>query len=428
MQHKKYFLTPLILVAFFPILKMAPVSLSIVLSVLISLLYFILNKSKLSKEEKRRNVKWFFISTGFYFWLLFSLFYSSSKEKGIEELQHSLSLLLFPLIVFVFIDFIPKKIINNINICFVAANVFLAIFLSYTFYVEGVFNSTSETTFYNLPFREALTKVKFNDYHPTYISLWFSYSFLFLLNLQINKGRNLSRYTNLLIVIIKLFFLGFIIVLSSRIVQLSFIVALIIFLLLEINKIKTKIIFISSILLITILLVTKVSFFKSRFIDEYKATELSAPIGDKHNSINIRVGTYICSIEVINSNLLFGVGVGSVQKALNSCYNNFNTDVYKNTTYNSHNYYFHMVMASGIIGVVLLLILLYKTLKTGIKAKNSLYVSFVVLIIISLLSENIFVRIHGVLFFAFFNSLFIKEIIQNSTKSIDNSNNSFIQR
>ena len=73
-------------------------------------------------------------------------------------------------------------------------------------------------------------------------------------------------------------------------------------------------------LLIFILSITKISFISSRIITEFQQTELSPPVGKKHNSINIRVGIYQCAFEIASSNFLLGVGFGDVQDELDSCY------------------------------------------------------------------------------------------------------------
>ena len=117
--------------------------------------------------------------------------------------------------------------------------------------------------------------------------------------------------------------------------------------------------------------------------------------------------------EILKDNWLLGVGVENVQDKLNSCYGKYtyqNFDDFKNTTYNSHNQYLDIILKYGIFGLVLFFIFLL----WGIKNNDFNYQIFIFLTLMSLISENIFDRQVGIVFFNLLNSLFFISMVKKS--------------
>ncbi len=144
--------------------------------------------------------------------------------------------------------------------------------------------------------------------------------------------------------------------------------------------------------------------FKDR-ISETLNTKLEFPVGNNHNSTNVRFGIYNCAIELIQSNWLTGVGIGDTQDELNRCYEQYDTDIYKELNFNTHNTFFNFSVTAGILGLIALLALYIKSFKSY---RNwGLAVSFLALVIFSSLTENVFDRQLGIVFFCLFNSIFV---------------------
>ncbi len=405
-KKENLYLILLSVMAFFPILPMGIISTSILVFTIVCLIFFIKHK------PQARNIKWLFIITGFYLWMIIAILYSQDIGYGLKKLQSSISLLIIPLSIFLFIDKISSKTINTIHKCFVLANIFLVLFIHYYLFTKGVYNEFKSATFWDSPVRNALSENYFKDLHPTYISLWLLYCVLYLLDLVIKRYEEIKITFIFLIVFIQITFLATTILLSARISMIAFTIALITYIFFSIKNKTFKYGSITVIIIMIIISISNISYLKSRLIDEFKATEFSPPIGDTHNSVNIRVGVYLCSIEVLKSNWLFGVGHGNVQSKLNKCYAQFNTDIYKTTTYNTHNQYLHIFISSGIIGIILFLFLLFEQLKLAFYHHDFLFLAFIILLFVSFLSENILIRIHGVLFYVLFSTLYIKKWTQ----------------
>ncbi len=405
-KDRKCEIALLILIALFPIYKMAVISITIILFVVISVYLFF--RKRTFFRNKKQKLKFFLLTTGFYFWMALSLLYSSNVERGLSELQHGLSLVILPLVIFFFIDRISKKIFDIICVVFIGANFLLVLYLQYHFYIENLYDRLGSITFYNLPFRERVTSLPFKDLNPTYLSMWFLFCVLLLTYFLFNMKRKDNFILKSLAIVLIFAFFSTTILLSSRITILAFVVALIVYMFLRIKKVLHKVIMISTTVLIFCIMVFNISFLKSRLIDEFKVTEIAPPKGNLHNSVNIRVGIYTCSWQLVKSNWLLGFGIGDVQNQLNACYDTFETDAYRITVYNSHNQFLHIIMSSGILGLLLFIMMFYNQFKLAWSTKDYLYITFMVFMLICFLTENILVRIHGVLFFAYFNTIFIK--------------------
>ena len=384
-------------IAFFPIYPMGVISVTIIAFAITSILLFFFRRK--NSDNKTVNNKWFLITTGFYLWMIISILYSQNSLYGIQKLQSSISLLVFPAIIFLLIDKLSVKSFEIINLCFVIANILLAIYIHYSLFSSGIYNSFEEVTFWNLPVRDLIMTSKFKELHPTYVSLGFSYSILYLVDFSLKNS--LKRAVATVLIFIILFLLITTILLSARITLIAFIIALLVYIVFKVSNRKSKYLIIGIIIAITTLGVLNISYLRSRLIDEFKATELKPPVGESHNSVNIRVGIYQCSFYVLKLNWFFGVGHGNAQRKLNDCYNKFETDVYKRTDYNTHNQYLHIFISAGIIGVILFIAMFILQFKLASTHKDYLYFSFLIIILISFLSENMLSRVHGVLFLYF---------------------------
>lgn len=404
-EHKQSFL--LLVLAFFPIYKPALMSITIIVFVLFSIIFWFRENKNLN--FKTISTKWFFITTGFYIWIVIAILYSEHINLGLKSLQSSISLFIIPFVLFFFTENISKKTVRYINLSFVTACALLAIYIHAYLFYKGVYTDYKTTTFWQSPIRETLAINPFKDLHPTYISLWFFYCIIYLIDRLLT---NFKKNKPIVVLPLLVLFLISTVLLSSRIAFIAFIVALLSYFLFSIKNRKVKIVAISFLITSTIVLIMSFSTLKSRFVDEFKVTELKPPVEEVHNSLNIRVGIYNCTIDLIKQHWLLGLGSGNVQKNLNNCYSNYNTDVYKKTDYNTHNQYFHVFLASGIIGLLLFLVAFFFQLQLAIRTQNFLYLSFLILLFVSFLSENILVRINGVFFYVLFNSLFIKQCIQ----------------
>ncbi|WP_430907153.1 O-antigen ligase family protein [Maribacter sp. 2-571] len=126
--------------------------------------------------------------------------------------------------------------------------------------------------------------------------------------------------------------------------------------------------------------------------------------------VDKRIYIYDCSVDLIKKQPFFGYGVGDVQKKLNECYSekNYKIAEYQSTgtDINSHNYYLNMWLSAGFLGLGSLIFLFIYNLILAFRVNEYIYVFFLLAFALSLLTENILVRMAGVFLFAVFNALF----------------------
>ena len=356
------------------------------------------------RKRMRENGRLFFKSTLVFYPFLFSLLYTENISIGSKSIQYILPLILIPFLIFFFTEALSKKQLVVLLVTFLIGCLLHSLYLNYTFFELGLYEDFQKATFYKLPFREAVMNLSFESLHPTYVSLWYCFAIIFALY-QIRVQASLGRKILFGMSIFPL--LGTIVLLSSRIGFLCLLV-LIPYYLLTVENRKMRILFLTCFLGLTVFSIFKISFISSRVVTEFQETELKAPIGKKHNSINIRIGIYECALALIKQNFLLGVGIGDVQSKLDSCYAKYDTDVYQNDNYNSHNYFLHVFLVAGLLGLLALLYMFFFFLRIAVTGKSFLYGSFLVVILLGMFFENILSRNHGVLFFALFNTLFVQ--------------------
>lgn len=115
-----------------------------------------------------------------------------------------------------------------------------------------------------------------------------------------------------------------------------------------------------------------------------------------------------CAFKLIKASPVVGWGTGDVLDKLHQCYidNQYTTLTYfEDVRFNAHNQFLEITIGFGLIGLALFIFILYRSLSFGLKRRKFLYSLFLILFIISCLTESILERHNGVVFYAFFNSL-----------------------
>ena len=113
------------------------------------------------------------------------------------------------------------------------------------------------------------------------------------------------------------------------------------------------------------------------------------------------------SIELIKENPILGVGTGDMNIAFNNHYDQYYKELDKAFRWRSHNQYLSITVAFGFIGLIWFLIALFYPVFKAKKVFNYLYITFFLIMIISMLTEDTIETQPGVTFFAFFSSLFL---------------------
>lgn len=133
------------------------------------------------------------------------------------------------------------------------------------------------------------------------------------------------------------------------------------------------------------------------------------------NSLTLRLTHWKAALGIIKENFWWGVGSGHIPQAFNKQYNRLAPKLAPEKRMESHNQYLHVFLNLGLFGFSwFLLVLLYPGFNSG-EIFHFNYAGFLIIVLISMLTEDTLETQSGVTFFAFFNTLFLLHSPQQST-------------
>lgn len=340
------------------------------------------------------------------------LFYSSNIHQGLFELEKKVGLFVFSLVLSNSSD-LNRKEFNQILLSFVLACTLASLIcLTHASYQYAI-NGSVEYFFYH-----SLTEII--SMHAIYMAMYISFSILILVKFYLAKESATTKLKSIVYFITLLYLLIFLFLLSARLVIVAFI--LISFCgfifygykrsaLLKMSAISALLgfIFISLILFIP----GNLERFKEAI--NYKS---QYTIDKQYGGRSTRELIWSCSIQVIEKNILFGVGPGDTQDELQKCYK---LDEDKNWAllyrpdfqYNAHSQYLQTFIDLGLLGFIGFLLCLSVPTYIAIKNKNYLMLSFIALFSIACMTESMLELNKGIVFFSFFSSFFIAQNFSN---------------
>lgn len=399
-----------ILMAFFPLLSIKITSIYIGIWSVISIIFYIYQKGYLI-TTKKDILNIVFLGSVFLSYFI-TLLFVSDKKAAAKLLELSTSLILFPLIFIINKQLFNLKLLKNILYIFVLSTLILTIYVYIIMFQQGIGDLLKENDFYNPVFRNL-----FNDYtkiHLPYLGLYFSFS-IYILGIEVLKTKNYKKIIFLTFAIVIL--LVALLLIAARMAFVGLLIAVLLLIFFRLNiKVKSKLILVS-ILIFSGLILSVLEPMKSRILNTFNQENVLPYKGQTPEEFNVRTGIYHCVKEIISENFITGVGAINAQNELNTCYSKFeyrNYDDYQHITYNSHNQYFDFIIKFGILGLVILCF----TLFWGINNSNIYYFGFIIIFSICLLTENMFSRQVGVVYFVLFNSFFF--INKNNFNEKDN--------
>lgn len=400
-----------ILLASFPILGLKKSVLAIILWAVFSLIIMFSQKSykSLQKTDKINLL----VLTSYYLAFLISFFFIDDKKLAIRFLEKNIAFLIFPLFMIINKSFIYYNTLKKAINVFILSNIILALYIWIVILSNGYSKVMQSDTYYNPIIRNFFSDI--SEIHLPYLGILFVFSSLMILNDLLDKNQKFNYLTVLKSLAIILLIFS-VITFAARLALILFLI-LSIFLVFKKTSASWIKIGILVFLVTAVFLVFTIPSSKKR-IDEITNTKLVLPNkNQKSEEVNFRYGIYHCVNLILKENWIWGVGPGNVQKELDNCYSGYtykNYDDYSKIEYNSHNQYLDICLKYGIFGLVLFFIFLL----WGIKNMNLSYGIFLFIIMMAMLSENIFDRQIGVVFFTLFNTLFFinrKKYFEEST-------------
>lgn len=352
----------------------------------------------------KKNLKPLLIFTALFFVYLLSMSYTDNTKAGWFDIEVKLMLLLAPMILFTGafpgIENSKKILLAFIAGCFLSMSVALghAVYEYFFTYDISVFLYTGFSFLM----------------HPTYFALYLNFSVILLFYLLFTFTHIRILYRIIIASLIVYFGVG-IVLAASKAVIFTLITTLFSALVFYLSKKKY---FRKALVVLFVILI-------AAFAVVYKSPTLYGRMVESANTLmrylnqeklrdldgtSQRILAWQCTLRLIGQNAITGVGAGDVKDELVKEY-------YKNEYYyltekklNPHNQFLQTFLATGIAGIVSLLLLFAIPLYKGIRLRHFVYVNFLIIVFINFLTESMLEKQAGVVFFAFFNSLLFVHI------------------
>jgi hypothetical protein len=323
--------------------------------------------------------------------------YSGYHAQAFNEWILRLPILIFPA-VFLLNGLDLKKYRGNFLLAFALVCTATVIYL----YIDAVFT----IKYYHLPLKTILSPAFTNhnfseplDIHATFFSLQLVVALAYLLTLLFTQ---LSWPVKLIYGVCCCILLCGLIQLSSKSILAVLFIIINLVLPYCLLKGKNRLKFIAAGIILsglTFAIVAKVPSFKERYLTTL-TDDLSA--FKPGENIDPRLARWHIVAKLIKQKPLIGHGSGSEQPLLHDEF--FKAKMYSSflANLNSHNQYFSFLVKSGAWGLLVYLLTLAYGFKTAIKKKDVVFISFMLLIAIVSLSENVLDADKGVMFYSLF--------------------------
>lgn len=358
-----------------------------------------------TQKEKVKNIftKPVLIFISIYLLCLVAILYSPDKTEGVNVATRQLAILIFP-VLFSLTNLDLEKYKPNL-ICIFGFTCTVTILYLYIDVVRTLF-------YFHLPLSSLFTLVFMNHnfsmpigMHATYLSAYTAFSLLAFLYLVFKKPDLKQRWIYIIATVI---LSAGLIQLSSRAVFIAFLITgnlAFPFFLFQGKKRFMFFLTASCISVTTMLVILNVDSFKTRYISELK-TDLTNDV-KIIESIEPRLARWNAITELIEGSPVIGYGTGSEKRLLKEKY--FEKGLYISylNEFNAHSEYLSILIKTGVIGLALFIYILYFGFASAIRKKDILFLSFIVIIAIVSISENILDLNKGIFFYGFFFPLFL---------------------
>jgi O-antigen ligase len=359
---------------------------------------FIRNFKRLFSEKQRLYL---FSFSFLYLLYLLCMSYSSNIKYGLDDLEIKLSMLVFPLVFSTMDkDALPRERGYHILTAYVAGCLTgTLILLAHSWYIE-TWDHLQDAFYYG--------KLSW-FFHSTYLSMYLAFS-IAIITWYIIFGNIRYPFTKILLICLCIFFLIFIVLLSSKAGILS--LALVMVLFSSFPYLRKRNWIISLVFLVTsfLLLYLGLQFFpyaSLRITSAGKSiSEKEHITGDNKESTAERLQIWKSAYEIIRDHPILGIGTGDVKDELMAKYKERNILVALERKLNAHNQYIQTYLATGLLGFLMLLGMLFLPIIPAFRNEHYLYIVFLLIFLLNFAFESMLEVQAGVVFYAFFNAFF----------------------
>jgi O-antigen ligase len=335
--------------------------------------------------KKRKFYIWLF--SAFYLAHVIGVLYSDDFSTGLFDLEIKLSLLLVPWVVLTS-NVINKYTLPELLRTFLYATVLAAI-VSFVYAGISYFKSGEVQSFYYV----YLSYYRHAGYFSIYVNFAIAVLIIFIFH---NREKvQIHNYLMLTFLIITVYQL------SARmgIIVLGFLLTYAFsYLIFPKIRFKNPLIALSLVVLFTAGFIT----ISINYVDRFKG--VTENVKNEESSSGSRPLLWKYSWELFKEKPLLGYGTGDVSRVMNEKWGKEEFDYAEERHLNAHNQFVQSGVALGLLGLLPLIgMLVIPLLKVNVHS-NFIFPLFIFIITMSCLTEAIFERQDGVVFFALFNS------------------------
>jgi O-antigen ligase len=328
--------------------------------------------------------------------LIVSLIYTDNFARGLFIIEKSASLLIFPLVFSTINNAKPARVVKTTLNLFVVVIILLIVYIEYS--VISTIISKGQGVKYIFSLSNSHKELAgLVGLHPTYLGMYVNFS-LIICYASIRS----KRYNNIILLLISIVLFFFLFQLGSRMQLIISYVILFLSVFTIWNKAAHKLILICSFIIINIIVIS--IFWESSI--RYRFEQI---VGYKYetgyvNDSNHKLKLWSAALDA-NTSFLFGVGPGDSQEARISSYKRNGLALEYKKQYNAHNQFIDIFINLGIIGVLIFLYICISLIKKYIELHDYIAILFMMIFLLSCMTESILARREGIVFFTFFASL-----------------------
>jgi O-antigen ligase len=337
------------------------------------------------------------------FWVtLICIIYTTNKNEAYTELGRQAVILLMP-ILFCLTLLDLKKYREQLLMGFALCCTLTVAYL--------YFDAFRVIRFYHYPlntfFTQAFTNHNFSapiSMHATFFSLQVALALVYMLSALLKRG---SFNHKILYTVCCIILSAGLVQLCSKSVFVALLIAINLAVPIFILNGRSRVKFIICSMLITaaaVVVLSRSDTFKERY---YTDLEKDMSQASTNETTDPRLARWGVAMELIGRSPVIGHGSGSEIALLKEAY--FNKKLYSSylNGLNAHNEYLSFLLKSGIVGLLVYLIALAYGFKNAIAIKDVLFFTFMLLVAIVSLSENLLDVDKGTMFYGLFFSFFV---------------------
>ncbi|MEP2670039.1 MAG: O-antigen ligase family protein [Cyclobacteriaceae bacterium] len=391
-----------ILLSFFTISLLAPISINSFFLVLIAIRWIVGKGYKRSYERLKFN-KLFIAFIIFYIVLLLSLIYSSDLSQGVRSLETKLGIILIPLFLTGF-DFSYYRVVGFVRVYVYAVILFCLFSLVSTLIVYKI--DFSDLSYFSWVLPNTLGQ------SAGYYGIFVSFALIFL----VGGGIEHDYFGKAESILAGLFLYIFLALLSSRMPIILVTAYLVVFFGYRMIKFKKErlryLIIFGSIIILFGTLSQVIPYLHSRM--NFIFNSLSS---------DPRLEIFKASYTLVKSDFLFGVGIGDVGAQLVEQYGIIGFEEGIRNGYNPHNLWFTAVLSAGVFGLLALIGIFYILARQILVSPSFFNYFFFIFFLASSFTESYFNRNKGVVAFSVFATLIFILNLFDTSKRIKEINN-----